>query len=155
MARELWFLPPTAAAPSLGYMTVTKVLQPRSARAQQTVFWPGIDADITSTVQTCEPCQVLQPSQQQEPLLCDDRPSRPFESVSADFFSVAGKSFLVIADRLSGWAVVVPCRADTTATHTIRLFCRFFREVGVPLRLRTDGGPSVLRSFLKSPAVPV
>lgn len=109
-------------------------------RAQQTVFWPGIDADITSTVRACESCQVLQPSQQQEPLLNDDHPSRPFESVSADFFTVAGKSFLVIADRLSGWPVVVPC-ADTTASRTVRMFCKYFREVGVPLRLRTDGGP--------------
>ncbi|XP_068216422.1 uncharacterized protein [Palaemon carinicauda] len=84
---------------------------------------------------------MLQPSLQQEPLLNDDHPTRPFESVSADFFSVAGKSFLVVTDRLSGWPVVVPCKGDTTASNTIRIFCRYFREVGVPLRLRTDGGP--------------
>ncbi|XP_045137205.1 uncharacterized protein LOC123519765 [Portunus trituberculatus] len=68
-------------------------------------------------------------------------PSRPFESVSADFFSVMGKSFLVITDRLSRWPVVIPCKGDTTAANTIRIFCRCFRKVGVPLRLRTDGGP--------------
>ncbi|XP_064079558.1 uncharacterized protein K02A2.6-like [Macrobrachium nipponense] len=110
-------------------------------RARQTVFWPGIDSDIANTVSACEPCQVLRPSQQQEPLHNDDHPSRPFESVSADFFQVAGKSFLVVADRLSGWPVVVPCKGDTTASSTILHFCRYFREVGVPLRLRTDGGP--------------
>ncbi|XP_064110327.1 uncharacterized protein K02A2.6-like [Macrobrachium nipponense] len=71
----------------------------------------------------------------------DDNPRTPFESVSADFFTVAGKAFLVIVDRLSGWPVVVPCKGDTTASNTIRIFCRYFREVGVPLRLRTDGGP--------------
>ena len=110
-------------------------------RAKQTVFWPGIDSDISSTVAACEPCQVLQPSLQQEPLHNDDHPDRPFESVSADFFAVAGKSFLVITDRLSGWPVVIPCYNNTTASNTIRMFCRYFREVGVPLRLRTDGGP--------------
>lgn len=110
-------------------------------RAQQTVFWPGINADITNTVRACEPCQVLQPSQQQEPLMNDDDPNRPFESVSADFFSVAGKSFLVIADRLSGWPVVIPCGHDTTSAATIRQFRCYFRDVGVPVRLRTDGGP--------------
>ncbi|XP_066969110.1 uncharacterized protein [Macrobrachium rosenbergii] len=68
-------------------------------------------------------------------------PSNSFESVSADFFIVAGKAFLVIVDRLSGWPVVVPCKGDTTASNTIRIFCRYFREVGVPIRLRTDGGP--------------
>lgn len=110
-------------------------------RARQTVFWPGIDSDIANTIAACEPCQILRPSQQQEPLHNDDHPSRPFESVSADFFQVAGKSFLVVADCLSGWPVVVPCKGDTTASSTIRHFCRYFREVGVPLRLRTDGGP--------------
>lgn len=110
-------------------------------RASQTVFWPGINSDIANTVQACEQCQILQPSQQKEPLLNDDNPTRPFESVSADFFVVAGKSFLVVVDRLSGWPVVVPCHGDTTSATTIRIFCRYFREVGVPLRLRTDGGP--------------
>ena len=109
-------------------------------RAKQTVFWPGIDSDIASTVRACEPCQVMQPSQQQEPYMCDDTPTRPFESVSADFFAVSGKDFLVIVDRLSGWPVVVPCTGDTTARTTCRAMCRYFREVGVPLRLRTDGG---------------
>ncbi|XP_066978839.1 uncharacterized protein [Macrobrachium rosenbergii] len=70
-------------------------------RARQTVFWPGIDLDITNTIATCGLCQVLHPSQQQEPLHNDDQPSRPFESVSADFFQVVGKSFLVVTDRLS------------------------------------------------------
>ncbi|XP_069987692.1 uncharacterized protein [Penaeus vannamei] len=94
-----------------------------------------------STVEACDSCQRLQPSQQQEPYLCDDQPSRPFESVSADFFQEAGNSFLVIADRLSGWPVVTPCCQDTTATKVMRMFCRYFREIGVSVRLRTDGGP--------------
>ncbi|MFV0366579.1 MAG: RNase H-like domain-containing protein [Mangrovibacterium sp.] len=110
-------------------------------RSRQTVFWPGIDSDITNTVAACESCQLLRPSQQQEPLLNDDKPTRPFESVSADFFQVAGKHFLVIVDRLSNWPAVIPCKSDTTASSTIRYFCSYFREVGVPLRLRTDGGP--------------
>ncbi|XP_045105471.1 uncharacterized protein K02A2.6-like [Portunus trituberculatus] len=110
-------------------------------RARQTVFWPGIDSDIVNAVRACEPCQVLQLSQQQDPLMYDDNPSRPFESVKADFFTVGGKFFLVIADRLSGWPVVVPCGAHTTATRTIQMFCLYFREVGVPIRLCTDGEP--------------
>ena len=105
------------------------------------MFWPGINSDITNTIQTCESCQIFQPSQQKEPLLNDDHPTRPFESVSADIFVVGGKSFMVIVDRLSGWPVVIPCTGDTTSSTTIRFFCRYFREVGVPLRLRTDGGP--------------
>ena len=52
----------------------------------------------------------------------------------------AGKNFLVVADRLSGWPVV-SCGTDTTSSATIRHFRRIFRDLGVPVRLRTDGGP--------------
>lgn len=108
------------------------------------MYCPGIDADIVNTVRACEPCQVMQPSQQQEPLLCDDNPTRPFESVSADFFSTAGKHFVVVSDRLSGWPVVVTCGSDTTAAATIR----HFHDLGVPVRLRMDGGPQVTSRVL-------
>ena len=109
--------------------------------AHRTVFWPGIDGDIVNTVRSCEPCQVFQPNQQQEPLMNDDHPTRPFESVSADYFSAAGKSFLVITDRLSGWPVVIPCGNNTTSAATITGFWHYFRDVGVPVCLKTDGGP--------------
>ena len=110
-------------------------------RARQTVWWPGINSDITNLVRSCPSCQELLPSQQREPLIPTDVPSRPFECVSADFFSTAGKYFLVYADRLSGWPVVAVCGSNTTASATIAFFRKFFRDLGVPVRLRTDGGP--------------
>jgi len=91
-------------------------------RTRQAVYWPGIDSDITNIVRACELCQIMLPSQQQEPLLCDENPTRPFQSVSADFFTAAGKFFLIYADRLSGWPAVVPCNSDTTSAATIRHF---------------------------------
>ena len=108
-----------------------------------------MDSDVANTFHACEPCQVLQPSQQQEPYRNDDHPIRPFESVSADFFQVAGKDFLVIADRLSGWPVVVPCNTGITAQALCRAICRYFRDVGVPLRLRSDGGPQFTSTEFK------
>lgn len=97
-------------------------------RARQTVLWPGINSDITSTLNSCKQCQILQFSQQKDPYMCDNHPTRPFESVSAYFFIVEGKSFLVIVDRLSQCG---PCRRDTTISTTIRSFCNCFKEVGV------------------------
>ncbi|XP_064121730.1 uncharacterized protein K02A2.6-like [Macrobrachium nipponense] len=116
-------------------------MEATKSRVRQAVFWPGINSDIVNTIEACESCQVLQPTQQQKPLMNDNNPTRPFESVSADFFTIAGKAFLLIADRLSGWPVVVPCKGDTAASNTIRIFCRYFQDVGVPLCFRTDGGP--------------
>lgn len=34
--------------------------------------------------------------------------------------------------------------------RTIQMFCRYFREVGVPLRLRTDGGPQFASAAFKN-----
>ncbi|KAK7082111.1 hypothetical protein SK128_019223 [Halocaridina rubra] len=68
-------------APSLAYLAATKVWKPRS-----------VGQDIKNTVNASELYQMLQPSQQQELLICDEKPTQPFESVFADFFSVAGKS---------------------------------------------------------------
>ena len=82
----------------------------------------------------------MQPNKQKEPLLCDDNPSRFFESITAYFFTIAGKSFLVITDQLLGWPAVVPCGATIIASCTVCMFCRYFQEVGVPLCLWTDGG---------------
>ncbi|XP_064081885.1 uncharacterized protein K02A2.6-like [Macrobrachium nipponense] len=110
-------------------------------RARQAVFWLGINSDVVNTIGACESCQVLHPTQQQEPLMNDENPMRAFESVSADFFAVTGKGYLVIFDQLSGWPVVVLCKGDTTASNIIRIFCHYFWEVDVPLHLRTDGGP--------------
>ncbi|XP_045112533.1 uncharacterized protein LOC123505380 [Portunus trituberculatus] len=110
-------------------------------RAQQTVFWPGINSDITNVVRACDACQMLLPSQQREVYRNDDKPTRPYESISADYFQVAGKSFLVIVDRLSGWPDVYPCGSNTTTAATIDHFSKYFSDHGAPVRLRTDGGP--------------
>ena len=110
-------------------------------RASQTVWWPGIANDIVTTTEACTACQQLQPSQQKEPIMRDTAPTRPFESVSADLFSHAGKSYLVYADRYTGWCEVHAFSGDTSARPTIRAFRKFFGQLGVPMRLRTDGGP--------------
>ena len=129
--------------------------EPRQLNAKQDrqFFWPGINSDITNIVRACDACQTLLPSQQQEEYRNDDHPTRPFESVSADFFSIAGKSFLVIVDRLSWWPVLHPCGNDTTAASTIQHIRQYFVDKGVPVRLRTDGGPQFtskeFQDFLK------
>ncbi|KAK4298818.1 hypothetical protein Pmani_028866 [Petrolisthes manimaculis] len=45
-------------------------------------------APVSRPTSEDETCQLLQPSQQQELIMCDDHPTRPFESVSPDFFHV-------------------------------------------------------------------
>ena len=110
-------------------------------RARQIVYWPNISNDIRNTVRTCAACAGRLPSQPQEPLQQDERPSRPFESVASDLCHVAGKTFLVLVDRYSGWPIVSDCGRSATATVIIRLMKDAFTDKGVPVKLITDGGP--------------
>ncbi len=119
-------------------------------RARQTVYWPGINSDITSTVEACEQCQIYQPSQQKETMLSDPMATRPFEDTSADLFSFGKFHYLVFVDRYSGWPCVHVWRADPTSQQVISALIQDFTVYGVPLRLRSDGGPQFTSSSFQN-----
>ena len=110
-------------------------------RARQTVYWPGINNDIQNVVEACNACQKNLPSLQKEPMMSDPPPSRPFEDVSADLFCYAGKSYMVYVDRLSGWIKIAEFRQEPSSQQVISTIRRYFVDAGVPVRIRTDGGP--------------
>ena len=101
-------------------------------------------------MKACDACQKMLPSQQKEPLISDPLPSRPFEDVSADLFTHAGKDYLIYADRLSGWPCVAEYGREASSHTTTKLLCRIFRGVGVPVRLRSDGGSQFTSSKFQS-----
>ena len=83
-----------AEASIIGIQEIRSLEQKKKRRARQTVYWPGINIDIQNVVEACNACQKNLPSLQQEPLMSDPPPSRPFEDVSADLFCYAGKSYM-------------------------------------------------------------
>ena len=122
-------------------------------RARLSVYWPGIDRDICNVVSSCQSCRQLAASHANEPLWVeDDLPTRVFESVSADYFHVAGRTFLVYVDRLSGWPYVTVYPQTASANRLVKQLRQLFSQTGVPVTLRTDGGPqfgsSTVRRFL-------
>ncbi|XP_043223982.1 uncharacterized protein K02A2.6-like [Amphibalanus amphitrite] len=123
-------------------------------RARQTVWWPGINSDITNTVGACDACQERRPSLPPEPIVLEPPPSRIFEDLSSDIFTLSGRDFLVCVDRLSNWPVIFQFpRGDTTSRQVIQALREVFVTLGVPVRLRTDGGPQFksreIAAFLK------
>ena len=68
-------------------------------------------------------------------------PSRSIEDVSADLFYYAGKTYLVYVDRLSGWIKLSGFSHDPSSHQIISTIRKCFVETGVPVRIRTDGGP--------------
>ena len=90
-------------------------------------------------------------------MMTDDEPSRPFESVSSDYFEHAGKHYLIYTDRLSGWPMVKMFNREATAAKLITTLRKFFAATGVPEVFRSDNGPQYIagsiRKFLEHWAV--
>ena len=81
-------------------------------------------------------------------------PDFPFQMVVGDHFTLAGKNYLVLVDRFSGWPVLEFCGATVgNSTGLIKTLRNYFAVYGVPEELATDGstvftsGP--VQEFLK------
>ena len=110
------------------------------ARARSSVFWPNINAAISSIRSQCKTCNTIAPSQPAEPHLNAPPPEYPFQQVVADFFHLGGHNYLVYADRYSGWNVIfkTPTGDSSSVQKHLRML---FGMYGAPEELATDGGP--------------
>ena len=95
------------------------------------------------------PCHI--PTEQSE------TPTTPFESISADFFDLAGVHYLVTVDRLSGWINIMWAAVGTSgagAKGFIACLRSLFADKGVPETLSSDCGTEFTsgetQAFLKT-----
>ena len=72
-------------------------------RVRETVYWPGMNAEITDYIQKCDVCMSLQSNQTKEPLICHEPTSRPWEKVATDIFTLDDENYLCIVDYYSGY----------------------------------------------------
>jgi hypothetical protein len=71
-----------------------------AGRIDKTVFWPGMNPDIIKMRGGFMTCEV--PSQPTGFPVSPPSPDYPFLMIVADYFSLHGHNFLVIADRFTG-----------------------------------------------------
>ena len=110
-------------------------------RAERMMWWPGITGAIHQLRAQCKVCQEVAPSQARSPPTPIPSPDYPFQLICGDHFSLAGKQYLVLVDRFSGWPVIEYC-GDTvgSSTQLIRTLRQYFATYGVPDEISTDGG---------------
>ena len=113
--------------------------------ARELYYWPSMKYDIRAMIDRCEACQLLRPSKPLEPPITTSA-SFPMEQISIDLFHVKGKTFMVTADRYSGyiWIDLMRDMGTKTVTDNLDKITRIF---GVPIRCRTDGGPQFRKPF--------
>ena len=117
------------------------------SKADASVFWPGIAADIANHRASCLVCNAMSPSQASMPPTPPVLPTRPFQCLCADYFHHKGHNYVVIVDRFSGWPIVE--RSSNGATGLVSNLRSIFVTFGIPDDITTDGGPEFTASVTK------
>ena len=121
-----------------------------TAKAEASIFWPGVTEDIRTTRANCLHCNRMAPSQAALPPIPPTLLVYPFQCICADYFHYHGHSYLVIIDRYSNWPIVE--RAEDGATGLVKTLRHTFATYGIPDELSSDGGPEFVsnttRQFL-------
>lgn len=121
------------------------------ARAKESVWWPGISAQIGHLVESCGTCQKHR-SQLKEPLLPTPLPGRPWQRVGMDLFEWSKRAYLLIIDYFSRYIEIAELKS-TLAEVTIRAIKEVFARHGTAEFVISDNGPqfssSVFREFAK------
>lgn len=121
------------------------------ARAQVSVWWPGISTQIKETVDRCEMCQRYR-TPHREPLMQSRVPDRPWQKVGMDMFEWANKTYLLIVDYFSRYIEVAELKT-TSSEATVCAVKDAFARHGYPETVVSDNGPQfsseTFRAFAK------
>ena len=110
------------------------------------VYWPSMYKAIEQEVQSCPVCVAYSKQNQKEPMLPHPIPIRPWEKLGADYFSPAGKDYLLVVDYYSKYPEVVQAE-NKTAEHTIAVLKSLFARHGIPNIIVADNMPFNSRAF--------
>ena len=123
-------------------------------RANQSVYWPGLDNSIRIHRDNCRDCAERAPSQPPEPLILTPSPDYPFQKICADFFHIGSHGYLSVVDRFSAWLSIFHFKpGQLTSKSVINELRNLFIAYGVSEEISSDGGPQftseMFKQFLK------
>ena len=112
-------------------------------RANDTVYWPGMNDQLEKLVLNCELCLKYSHSK------CKQKPNtslgqeiqvHPWTKLATDIFHFKGASYLLLVDYTSRFPVV--CKLSSmTVVHVANQCTLEFSEYGWPESLISDNGP--------------
>ena len=116
-----------------------------AGRIDETVFWSGINPNIIKTRDGCMTCVRRAPTQPAGFPVSLPSPYYPFQMIVADYFSLHGHNFLVIADRFTGWnAIVSTPQGKFNVQHLVTIMKDFCATLNIPEHITRDGGPQMM-----------
>ena len=93
----------------------------KSLRARTSVYWSNMNADIEEMVDKCGTCQEAQHTQQREPIVQHEVPTRAWQTVGTGLFSIGQRNHLIIADYYSKYPFVKEVQGRVTSRAIINL----------------------------------
>jgi hypothetical protein len=112
-------------------------------RAREAVFWPGMNTEMKQLVSSCDVCRAFDVKQTSETLQPHELPSRPWEKVGVDLFSINGQDYMVTVDYFSDFIEIDHLKKTTTKKIVQKLKTHFARN-GIPETLISDNGPNLV-----------
>ena len=110
------------------------------ARANRSVWWPGLSAQVKTMVENCQTCCEHRNSPP-EPLMPTPLPDRPWQMIASDLFTIKDTNYLLVVDYYSRYVEVVTLRNTTSSLAVINALKSIFARHGIPNELRSDNGP--------------
>ncbi|XP_046846780.1 uncharacterized protein K02A2.6-like [Xenia sp. Carnegie-2017] len=134
-------IPPTLQADTLQKLHQSHQGTEKTKRlARESIFWPGMNAQIEELVSNCSTCQYYANANQREPLHPHDISSRPWQKIGSDLFDWNGKPHRIVVDYYSRYPKVAELQ-DTKAQTVINKTKSIFSRHGIPETVVSDNGP--------------
>ena len=117
-------------------------------RARAVVHWPGMGQQIEEMIKKCSLCQRYSNKQQKETLMQHETPEHPWQNVATDLFQWAGKDYLLVVDRYSGYPEIA-LLSNTSSSVVIKHMKSIFARHGIPVEVLSDNGPQYSSGLFK------
>ena len=115
------------------------------------VFWPWMSRQVHKMVSRCEPCQRLARSNIQEDVEIKHTKlfnTHPGHTLHVDYFELNHKDYLIMVDRLTGFAKCeITVNKGTDAA--IMAIKNWGDQYGYPYKIIADGGPAFREDFIE------
>uniref|UniRef100_A0A8C5QD11 Gypsy retrotransposon integrase-like protein 1 n=1 Tax=Leptobrachium leishanense TaxID=445787 RepID=A0A8C5QD11_9ANUR len=117
-------------------------------RARESVYWPGMNAQLKEYIDQCDICRSFDTKQQKETLMPHEIPTRPWEKIGTDLFTFHGHEYLITVDYDSNFWEIDQIQ-DTRSTTVIRKLKAHFARYGIPDTVCSDNGPQFISMEFK------
>ena len=112
-------------------------------RARECIYWPGMSAEMKQYISAYKTCRELDSvTHPKETLMPHEVPSRPWEKIGMDIFTLDGKDNLVTIDYYSNFWEVDRLQ-NTKANSTILKLKSQFALYGILDQVISNNGPQL------------